>query len=169
MKKNGFTFIELLIYIALVSVLATVSVLFVTNVTSSRVKVKVQEEVMYSARFLSERIGREIRGASAITSLAANDLCLVMVDAARNPTRIYLSAGRARIGWGGGGACSATTNNYDLTGPDITVNSLGFVNLTSGLSENIDYSISISGKNINNRQEWIFDTSLEGSSEIRTN
>ena len=169
MKKNGFTFIELILYIALVSILASVTVFFITNVTASRVKVKIQEEVMYSARFLSERIGREIRGASAITSLAAGDLCLVMVDPTRNPTRIYLSSGRARIGWGGGGLCSATTNNFDLTSPDIVVNSLGFINLSSGTSKNVDYTISMSGKTVTDRQEWVFDTSLKGSGEIRTN
>lgn len=169
MKKNGFTFVELLLYIALVSILATVSVFFITNVTSSRIKVKVQEEVMHAGRFLSERIGREIKGASVITSVATNDLCLAMVDAARNPTRIYISSGRARIGWGGGGLCSATTNNYDLTGPDVLVNSLGFTNLSSGTSKNVLYNIDISGQTTTNRQEWTFNTTLEGSSEIRTN
>ncbi len=169
MKQRGFTFIELLLYIALISILATVSVFFITNVTSSRIKVEVQEEVTYSARFLSERISREIRGASAITSLAANDLCLAMVDSARNPTRIYISAGRARIGWGGGGACSATTSNYDLTSSDMVVNSLNFVNLSTGTSKNVDYTVNISGKTLTNRQEWVFNTNVKGSGEIRTN
>lgn len=167
MIKRGFTLIEMLLYIALVSGIATASVKFVTDVTAGRVKASVQENVMNRARFITQRIEREIRASSGITSLATNDLCLTMVDAARNPTRIYLVSGVVRIGWGG--SCATSTQTYDLNGTEVTVTGLNFTNLSSGTSKNIKFAPVFTGSTITNRQEWQFTTSMEGSSEIRSN
>lgn len=165
--KAGFTLIEMLLYIAIVAGLATASVIFVTDVTAGRIKASVQERVVYSARYVTERVGREIRGASAVGALSASELCLTMVEPARNPTRIYLSGGVVKIGWGG--SCASPTVTYDLTGPEVSVTGLTFTNLSSGSSKNVKYSLTIEGATNSVRQEWIFSTTVEGADELRTN
>jgi hypothetical protein len=83
---------------------------------------------------------------------------LASSDSTRNPTRIYLTGNAIRIGWGGGVAnCASTTNDVPLTGTNVTVSSLVFTNLTSGvLTKHIQFTYTISSQ------------TYEGSAEIRS-
>jgi prepilin-type N-terminal cleavage/methylation domain-containing protein len=171
MKKNrGFTLIEMILYILIVSIFLGGVVQLAWNSVYGRVKTQVEEHVNYASRFAGKRILYELRNASGINSVSTNSICLSSADSTRNPTHIYLSGGAIRIGWGGGGVtCAATTNDVLLTGTNVTVPSLVFTNLTSGtLTQHIQFTFTVSSSATSGRQEYVASQSYEGSAELRS-
>lgn len=163
--KSGSTFIELLLYIALVSGIAMACVMFVTSLVQGRVKSVLQENIAHNARLSMRRLEYEIRQSTGITSVTDTDLCLVSPTVGRNPTRIYLSSGRLYIGWGG--SCASPTSTYPLTSGDVTVSNLKFSNSTASSARTIDYTYKLSGNLTSGRQEWLYDTTASGSATLR--
>jgi len=168
-KARGFTLIEMILYIAIVSIFLGGVVQLSWNSIYGRVKAQVMEHVNYAARFAGKRIMYEIRNASGINTVSVNSLCLASIDSARNPTRIYLSGGAIRIGWGGGSAtCSTTTNDVLLTGSNVVVSNVVFTNLTNGaFSKHIQFTYTVSSSATSGRQEYVWSQSYEGSAELR--
>ena len=169
-KQQGFTLIEMILYIGIVSIFLGGVVRVAWNSIYGRVKAQVMEHVNYAARFVGKRMMYEIRNASAINSVSVNSLCLASTNSTYNPTRIYLSGGVIRIGWGGGVAtCVTTTNDVALTGTNVTVSSLVFTNLTSGsLTKHIQFTYTVSSSATSGRQEYIWSQNYEGSAEVRS-
>ena len=169
-RSGGFTLIEMILYIAIVSIFLGGVVQLAWNSIYGRVKAQVLQHVNYASRFAGKRMLFEIRNASAITSVSATSICLASSDSTRNPTRIYLTGNAIRIGWGGGVAnCASTTNDVPLTGTNVTVSSLNFTNLTNGvLSQHIQFTYTISSSATSGRQEYVASQTYEGSAEIRS-
>ncbi len=170
-KKNqrGSTFIELILYIALLSLFLTGAVLFGWDIVFGAAKAHVQREVNQNIRLATKRIVYETRNASSILSVAPTSVCLASADAARNPTRIYSNAGALRLAWGGGSVnCTSMTNDQPLTSADVSVTSLVFTN-RSALPEtrNLEYSLTIGSTAA--RQEWQHSQSVSGAVELRSN
>lgn len=167
--KQGFTLIELILYIALVSIFISGAILFSWDIIYGRVKSDVGQEVNQNLRLAAKRISYEIRNASAINSVVASDLCLASSTAARNPTRIYVSSGRLHIAWGGGTAnCTSMTSDLPLTSNLVTVSGLTFTDRSSGTnSYNIEYSFTVSSTAT--RKEWQKSQSYSSSAEMRSN
>lgn len=168
--NRGFTFIEVIVYIALVTIFLTGAILFAWNIIYGRVKSNFYSEVTQNLRLSSKRILFEVRNASDINSVSASSLCLANSDAARNPTRIYLSGGVLRIGWGGGSpVCAGLTSDVALTSNLVTVSSLTFTDLTSGaLTKNIKFLITIEANNPSGRQEFDRSQTFESAAELRS-
>lgn len=168
--NRGFTFIEVIVYIALVTIFVTGAILFAWNIIYGRVKSNFYSEVTQNLRLAAKRTLFEIRNASDINSVSATSICLANSDAARNPTRIYLSGGVLRIGWGGGSpVCAALTNDVALTSNLVTVSSLTFTNLSSGtLTKNIRFSLTIDAVNPSGRQEFDRSQTFESAAELRS-
>jgi len=168
-RRNGFTLIEMILYIGIVSIILGGVVQIAWNALYGQVKAQVIEQVNYAARFVGKRMLYEIRNATAINSVSATDLCLASSDSIRNPTHIYLSGSTIRIGWGGGGTtCLATTNDVALTGTNVTVSNLAFTNLTSGiLTRHIQFTYTVSSSATSGRQEYKWSQQYEGSAELR--
>jgi hypothetical protein len=169
--QKGFTFIEMILYTALVSVFLFGVIDFGWNVIYGNVKSRNYQEVTQNLRFAEKRILFEIRNASGINSVATQSICLSNSDVTRNPTRIYLSSGVLRIGWGGGSpTCASLTNDMPLIDDLVTVSSLNFVNLSSGsLTKNIQVSLTLSANNPSGRSEWARTQTFVTSAEIRSN
>lgn len=175
MKKNihkneyGFTLIELILYIALVSIFLTGAVLFTWDIVYGRVRSSIQQEANQNLRHVAKRISYEVRNASDINSLASGDLCLASSELSHNPTRIYLDSGLIKISWGGGSIdCSSMINDEALTSSDFEVTDLTFSNQSSGSdSYNIGFSFTI--ENTTDRVEWQTNQTYTGSSEMRSN
>ena len=169
--NHGFTFIEIIVYIALVTIFLSGAIQFGWNIIYSRVKSNFYSEVTQNLRLASKRTLFEIRSASDINSVAATSICLANSDAARNPTRIYLSSGVLRIGWGGGSpVCASLTSDVALTSNLVNVSSLTFTDLTSGvLTKNIRFSITVETNNPSGRQEFDRSQTFESAAELRSN
>jgi type II secretory pathway pseudopilin PulG len=161
-KTKSFTLIELILYLALVSMILTASVQLAWTVLYMRVKTRVQQEVSQNLRFAGRRILHEIRNANAVQFLSSDDICVINQDLGRNPTRIYLENSRIKIAWGGGSAdCTNMTYDEFITA-NITISSLNFENL----SDNIRFTVEVD--NVKDRNEWTFREISTSSAKIRS-
>lgn len=160
-KYSGFTLIEILLYIGIVTMVFGAIVPFAWNVIGSSAKGAVQREVYGNARFISEKIKYEIRRASGISSVTANSISLTNFSPDTN-TVIDLSIGKVRINKNGGGA----TN---LSSDGVTVSDLSFTNHTSVDNKTKNISFTLTVDSVGTRQEYQASVSLRGAAEIRSN
>lgn len=133
-QKLGFTLIELIIYIALVSLFVTSAIFFAWDVVYGREKAYQNQVLAQNARGSLARITSEIRRATTIQSITSNQIVL---DNSGSTTSIGLAAGKIVITSGGNGPYSLTSNHVEVI--DLTFTSLS----TSSNSENINVSISL--------------------------
>ncbi len=68
MKKKGFTFIETLIYVAVIGLIVTGFVMFGISISANRAKAHAIEEVESNARLAFDILTQKVRGARLITS-----------------------------------------------------------------------------------------------------
>ena len=92
-RQGGFTLIELILYVALVTMLLLTVVPFAWNVIEGGVKLGVEQEVYSQARYVSERIKKEIREGSAINSCTSTVLSIANPTASLNPTVFTYTGG----------------------------------------------------------------------------
>jgi len=165
----GFTLIELILYIALVSIFISGAILFAWDIIYGGRKSAVQREINHNMRIVSKRIEYEVRNASSINTIGANDICLASAVAAHNPTHIYISGAQVRIGWGGGSSsCATVTNDEPLTESTVTASNLTFTDRSSGTaSVHVGYAFTISSAG--DRIEWQRSRDVSGSVELRGN
>src|SRR3990167_10720956 len=90
---RGFTFIEIILYVSIVSIILVALVPFAWNVIGGSVKSSAEQEVNSQARFISERIKYEVRNADGINSVAAASISLDPPGTSNDPTIIDLSGG----------------------------------------------------------------------------
>jgi len=164
-RQHGFTFIELILYISLVSIFISTAVLSAWNIIYGRARSSVHQNLNHNLRFATKRIAFEIRNASSINSLTETSISLSMNDPARNPTVINLVAGRVRMGFGSSGVCPTTSPCF-LTSNDISITNFIFTDLSDGDSTNI--RISITGQTSGSRPEYQRSQTIQTSSELRT-
>lgn len=168
---KGFSLIELLIYIALLTIFLTGTTYFTIGLINGQSKTLVEQEVNDNLRNSMRRIEFEIRNAQAINSLTSNTLCLKMANTSHNPTKIYLSGGKIRIAWGGGSNdCNVMTKDEQLTSNKVTANSLTFTNNGNGTTtKNISFNINISYNSTAGGKIWTFNQTYTTDAEIRSN
>ncbi len=167
-SSPGFTLVEMILYIAIVSIFMTGLVYFTWDVIYGRVKSFVHQEVNQNIRFASKRIAFEIKNAKSVTSPSsgsANSLTLEYAEANRNPTVINVNNGRIQIGYGNTGNCP-TSNPCFLTSNKVSVTGLTFTNLSSGNSTNIKFGFTVSSSG--DRQEFNKSETYETSVELRS-
>ena len=75
--EQGFTFIELILYVALVTIMLSTLIPFAWNVIEGGTKVSVEQEVYSQARYLSERFKKEIRDAGSVSVCNSTELYLI--------------------------------------------------------------------------------------------
>ena len=67
-QQDGFTLIEVLLYLGIVVVIISVASAITFNVLFSKAKVMAMREVTQNARFAMDKVAREVRNAESITS-----------------------------------------------------------------------------------------------------
>lgn len=171
MKKfsSGFTFLELLIYIAIVTVVLSSLVQFAWSVIGNGIKSNTEQEVYAAARYVSERIKYEIRNANGINTgtsvFGTNPGTLSLIqDAPNDPTIINVVGGKVQIKRGAATAVNLHSN-------DTIVTDLTFTNYTSvdNKTKHIAFTITIQSNYGSVRQEYQETISLRSSAEIRSN
>lgn len=170
-SKRGFTIIELILYVALLSIVMTGIISFSLDMLGGRVKSRSQREVQDNLRFAMKRMQYEIRNAASIQSISPADVCLAVPDSTYNPTRFYLVGNRLTVGWGGGSAdCQTVNQTAYLTGNQVEVERLAFTNGSSpdGKSQHILISLTIRSVNAGLRQEWNAREHATTSAELRS-
>ena len=165
MNTKGFTFIEIILYISIVSIVLMALVPFAWNVIGGSVKSSAEQEVSSQARFISEKIKYEIRNADSINSIAATSISLDPPGTINDPTIIDLSGGKIRIKLGAAAI-------VDLNSTDTNITSLTFTDFTSAdnKTKNIQFIFTIDDNYGSSRQEYdVPAQTVEGSSELRSN
>lgn len=104
-SQAGFTFVEAIIYVSIISIMLTALIPFTWNIVEGGTKSATQEEVSSQARTISERIKYEIRNAVAITSVSSSVLTLC-----ENSSNCSLAANQTVI---------------TFTGSSVTINQAG--------------------------------------------
>lgn len=161
--KKSFTLIEVLLYIAIVTIMMSALVLFAWNAIILGAKNNTQQELYAQGRIVSERILAEIRNANGINSVSASQISLIE-NAPNDPTIINVSAGILMIKQGVAAAVPLHSNT-------ITVNSLVFTDYSSadGKTKNIGYVLQVSRNSTNVAQQYKGTITIESGAEVRSN
>ena len=166
-SKTGFTLIEIILYIGILSLILTSLIEFSWLIIYSFTKSNTQQELNSNLRLVTNRLVYEIHNATGINSISSTSLSLSNSDPTRNPTIFSLTGNSANIGYGHSGLCPIT-NPCALTSSNIFISNLQFLNLSplDGKSLNIKFSLtaSMSGSS---RQEYQTSQSYNGSAEVQ--
>ena len=165
--SNGFTFIEAILYVTIVSVMPTALIPFAWDMIEGGVKSSVQQEVSSNARNISERIKYEIRNATGINSTSCGitdkTFSLVNNNSSLNPTVITYTSPNITIKQGAG----ATIN---LNSADVVISNFSCTQNTSGtLSKNISVGFTVSQANTGPRADFKSTIAVSTSAELRSN
>lgn len=114
MKIKGFSLFEVVVYIAIVSVVMVSILAIAAESMSSRVKAVAMQQVNYQSQFVMSRMTNDIRAATDIdaTDLAANTLTVTLADGTTH--QYAVSAGVLTLSENG-------ATPVALTGSDVTV------------------------------------------------
>lgn len=160
---RGFTLIETLLYMAIISIVVSTFVFYGINIIQSGAKSSHQEEANSAARNISQKIKYEIRNASGINSVSANLISLSETDSAIDPTIISYSNGGLTIKRGSGPAIALNPSSTNIT-------SLAFADYSSldNNTKNIQFIFTIECiyPSIGNIKESM---TVTGDAELRSN
>ena len=170
----GFTFIELILYLGIVTIVLMAIVPFGITVIASGAKSSTQQEVYDQSRLVSEKLLQQIRGSNGINTGSSNfdvniassagQLSLSQADSTANPTIIDVSGGKIRIKRGAGVATTLNSTN-------TTVSSLVFTNYSSsdGKSKNVGFVMTIIANYNSAGQQYQESVTVRSDGELRSN
>lgn len=163
--KKGFSLVETLLYIAIVStiIIALTSFLSVNQNTASRNQTV--NEVEQQGAQVMQLITQTIRNATSVTTpivgTPSSTLTLVVADGTKSPTIFDLASGAIRIKEGTGTAFNITSNK-------VTVTALSFTNLKPGTQkDSIKIQFTLSYNNPGARQVFNYSQTFYGTANDR--
>lgn len=161
----GFTFIELILYISIVTIMLTAIIPFAWNIIGSSKKSSTEQEVNSAARYVSERIKYEIRNANSINSVNSPVNTIDFNTSTNATTVIDLSGGKIRIKYGVAGT------PVNLNSDDTNVTNLTFTDYTStdNKTKHVGFTLTITSNYSGQRQEFKETITLRSSAEVRNN
>ena len=161
-NMKGFTYLETVLYIAILVVMMTTLIPFSLNVITGGAKSTTQEEVASNARFLAQKIAFTIRNAYGIDNIATTSVALATNNPATNPIVFDLSNGSIRMKEGTGSAIA-------LNSPDTTISALLFTNYSTAdnKTRNIRFSFTLTGAYGSVRQEYTEAITVQSDAELR--
>ncbi len=162
--QKGFTLIELIIYIGIVTVVLLAVINFGFEIIYGNVKSQAIREVQQNSRFVMEKIARIIEEASAINSPSpgnsADILSLEMANPNLNPTIFSVFDNKLRITQG-------VTGPYELTNNRVTVTDLQFTNLSyTDTPGTVQIEMLIDHVNPDNKSEYVFSFEIRSTSSL---
>jgi len=164
---EAFTLVELILYVALLSIITTALISFAWSVIYSRVRTQVDQEIDRNLRLVSDKLTAEVAKGSTVSAVTASSLTVASPHTSRTPVTFDLASGRVRFGVGTAGSCPATSP-CPLTSNSVTVTNLTFTDLAATNSANIRYSITITGSVTSNRAEYSNSQTLTGTLELKS-
>lgn len=136
-SQQGFTLIETIVYVGIISIFLVSIVQFTTSLVSAGEKARIQNEVQQNARFAMERLRREIRTADDVntgtSTFGSHPGILSLADDTPldDPTIFDVSSGRLRIKEGAASALPLTTDKVNVT--NFVVQNRGVSNRTKNI------------------------------------
>lgn len=167
--KKGYTIIEMLLYIAIFSLIIGSILAIAMSISDQRIKNLITQEVDYQGQLVLNNINQNLRNASTINAPAAGSssasLALNTATAANNPT-IYDSfanqnVNKVRIKQG------ASAAEY-LTNSRVSVSNLSFTNRAiTGGRDSIDVSFTLTYYNPSGRPQLQYQKNFYGVTTLR--
>lgn len=173
-KQQGFTLIEMLLYVGISGIVLTALVLFGWNMIGIGAKNGTHHDVVSNARLASEKLTFFIREATDIDTTNSNfNVNLTTVSGSKltlrgvapnDPIVIDVSGGTLRVALGASAPVALTSTN-------VAVSSLVFANASSldGKSKNVGFTLQLGTTSGSGRFEYASSTALRSSAEIRSN
>jgi Tfp pilus assembly protein PilW len=163
-RQSGYTLIELLLYVVIISALLTSITYFFGITIEARAKNQTIAEVDEQGVAAMDYINQTIRNATSITTPTAggngSSLTLVVPTGSLSPTIFNLSGTTLQVKEGSANAIALTSN-------DIQVTSLAFRNLTrSGTPGMVQVSFTLSRTNPGGRNEYDYQKTFTSSAEV---
>jgi len=167
--QNGFTLIEVLIYIAIIGMVTSSFIVFSISVSNSRSKTYVVQEVQANMRTAVNIISQKLRASNGVnigvSTLGVDPgfLSLSMASSTLSPTIIGLNQDNGILGIKEG--TSATTS---ITSDEVKVTNLVFTDVTGpSARENIRVEITIEFNNIGTDVEYNYTQNLQTAVSLR--
>lgn len=171
-QKKGFTFIEMLLYMGIVSFILTAIVSFAWNIIYLGVKNNTQQEITTATRLVSERLKYEIRNAQAIGPSDFGDNFAtdstknisLLEKSPRDVTQFFVQDGKLFIQEDGATAVALQSDTTKIT-------NLVFTNYSSddAATQQIGFTLTVETwyPNAGERQEYQGSMTIESSAEVR--
>ncbi len=131
---GGFSLIELILYVAIVSIFLVGMTNFIWDIIYGRQKAHAQQVVEQSARVAMGRINYELRRAANFNVISSTELQLTNPD---GTTSLLLNGNTLQITTPGGGP-------YDLTNDKVIVSNLNFSEFSSSNTDSKQLNIELS-------------------------
>lgn len=162
--KKGFTFIELIIYVAILGIIATSLIAFAWNVVYVRLKAQAQREVTQNMRYITDKIIYEVKNAESFSVDNVNKVTIVSNDSNRNPVVIDFLDGKIRLGYGLSGECNST-NPCVISGKNIVITNLEFRDYTLSGQESMTLNFRMNIAYMNNvyKASTSYNSDLQGT------
>ena len=165
---RGFSLLEIIIYIALVSTILTSVTYFAWDIIYGDIKTYVKREVQQNARFSLEKMAYEIRQANAIISVSSDNKTLEL-DSDPENIIFYFDDVNKKITMQTGSAAPE-----DITSEEVEVINGGFYDrsFTYGgaiepATENVKIMMSINYYNPEDLLEWLAEEQFETTIELQ--
>ncbi|MDP2789798.1 MAG: prepilin-type N-terminal cleavage/methylation domain-containing protein [bacterium] len=164
-QVRGFTLVELLLYVALTTIMVGTISVFLFMTLQVRVKNQVINEVEQQGQQAMQRITQVIRNATDITApvqgASGASTTLVVTPTGNSPTVFALTAGALRITEGAGTAVV-------LTNGRVIASALTFTNLSrSASSHDLRVQFTLTAVNNSGRNEYDFAKTFTTSAHVR--
>jgi type II secretory pathway pseudopilin PulG len=157
--QTGFTLIETIIYLAIVSMILVSTSYLIIDLVSGQTKSVAKQEVNHNLRFISTEIIQDIRSAQAIGSLSADTLVLSMPG---DDITYIFDAGNLKLTrqLGAGSPIDLNTSQVNVTG--------SFTNYSyTTRSSNVGVSLTVEYKNPENLPDYEADSTTVFTVELR--
>jgi prepilin-type N-terminal cleavage/methylation domain-containing protein len=157
--RPGFTLIETIIYLAIVSIMLVSVSYLILDIMSGQSRNEARLEVNYNLRFISQQLNKDIASAAGIASLTASDLVLNLPsnniiynfdDLNKKLTRQV--AGQPAV--------ALNTDQIEVRGNFFDLSYLP-------RSQNVGVNLFIDCKNLNNRSDFNASTSANLAVELK--
>lgn len=155
--RRGFTLVELILYLAIVSVIFAALIPFAWNVIEGGTKSEVQQEVTTNAWFMMEKIKSKIRNARSVTVVPTE---LTITNADNSMTTISWVSNNLQLTEG--------TSTVNLNSADTTVTGLVFTNLQTTTTKQVQIVFTVNSNYNQARTEYRNNVTLESSAEVRS-
>jgi len=165
MNERGYTLVELILYVVVVSALLTGVTSFFGLAVDSRIKNQSMNEVNQQGDAVMDQIAGTIRGASTITSPApgatASALTVTVPTGANSPTVYDVASGVLEIKEG-------TAAYVPLTNSKVQVTALTFKNVSrSGTDGAIQVNMTLARINNSGRNEYDYQKTFTTTVALR--
>lgn len=164
-SQQGYTLIELLLYIAMIGTLLGAVTIFFSVTTDARIKNQSISEVNDQGAFIMDSITQVVRNATSISGPAVgasgSQLTVAVPTASLSPTIFSVSGGVLQVKEG-------TANAVALTNSEVQVTSFSVTNLSrSGTKGVVQINFTLSRLNSSGRNEYDYQRTFTTSAGLR--